>query len=57
MHWRTSGDPGNSSRPQGYADGSPQGEPAGIAAARRRNGGGDPWRTDGRLAIVVWRGS
>jgi hypothetical protein len=22
-----------------------------------RNGGGDPWRTDGRLAIVVLRGS
>jgi hypothetical protein len=22
-----------------------------------RNGGGDPWRTDGRLTIVVLRGS
>ena len=57
MHWRTSGDPENSSRPAGYADGFPQGEPAGIAAPRGRNGGSDPWRTDGRLAIVVLRGS
>src|SRR6516165_12526609 len=42
MHWRTSRDPGNWSRPAGYNDGFPQGEPA-----------GDPWRTDGRLAIAA----